>query len=77
MSEYRTVSAVAMLGTYEDFLELFEKGYEDKESVLKSNILYDALRNNNDEARYKIAKFLINSKRLPKYTQKYRLCTIY
>ena len=59
MSEYRTVSAVAMLGTYEDFLELFEKGYEDKESVLKSNILYDALRNNNDEARYKIAKFLI------------------
>ena len=40
MSEYRTVSAAAMLGTYED-----------KESVLKSNILYDALRNNNDEAR--------------------------
>ena len=34
MSEYRTVSAVAMLGTYEDFLELFEEGYEDKESVL-------------------------------------------
>lgn len=25
MSEYRTVSAAAMLGTYEDFLELFEK----------------------------------------------------
>ena len=60
MSEYRTVSAAAILGTYEDFLELFEKGYENKESVLKSNILYDALRNNNDEARYKIAKFLIN-----------------
>lgn len=59
MSEYRTVSAAAMLGTYEDFLELFKKGYEDKESVLKSNILYDSLRNNNDEARYKIAKFLI------------------
>ena len=54
MSEYRTVSAAAILGTYEDFLELFEKGYEDKESVLKNNILYDALRNNNDEARYKI-----------------------
>ena len=51
MSEYRTVSAAAILGTYEDFLELFEKGYEDKESVLKNNILYDALRNNNDEAR--------------------------
>lgn len=60
MSEYRTVSAAAMLGTYEDFLELFKKGYEDKESVLKSNILYDSLRNNNDEARYKIAKFLID-----------------
>ena len=60
MSEYRTVSTAAMLGTYEDFLELFEKGYEDKESVLKSNILYDALRNNNDEERYKIAKFLID-----------------
>ena len=60
MSEFRTVSAAAILGTYEDFLELFEKGYEDKESVLKNNILYDALRNNNDEARYKISMFLIN-----------------
>ena len=70
MSEYRTVSAVAMLGTYEDFLELFEKGYEDKESVLKSNILYDALRNNNDKARYKISIFLINKGANIKYRTK-------
>lgn len=27
---------------------------------MKSNILYDVLRNNNDEARYKISMFLIN-----------------
>ena len=70
MSEYRTVSAAAMLGTYEDFLELFEKGYENKESVLKSNILYDALRNNNDEARYKISIFLINKGANIKYRTK-------
>ena len=70
MSEYRTVSAAAMLGTYEDFLELFEKGYEDKESVLKSDILYDALRNNNDEARYKISIFLINKGANIKYRTK-------
>ena len=70
MSEYRTVSAAAMLGTYEDLLELFEKGYEDKESVLKSNILYDALRNNNDEACYKISIFLINKGANIKYRTK-------
>ncbi|BBM56194.1 ankyrin repeat-containing protein [Leptotrichia trevisanii] len=60
MSEYRTVSTAAMLGTYEDFLKLYKKGDEKIEDSLGNSILYDTLVNSNYIARYKIAKFLIN-----------------
>ena len=57
MSEYRTVSTAAMLGTYEDFLKLYKKGDEKIEDSLGNSILYDTLVNSNYIARYKIAKF--------------------
>jgi len=60
MSEYRTVSTAAMLGTYEDFLELYKEGDEKIGNDLEDGILYYALRNTNETARYKITNFLIN-----------------
>ena len=60
MSKYRTVSTAAMLGTYEDFLELYKDGDEKIGNDTEDSILYYALRNTNDTARYKITNFLIN-----------------
>jgi len=60
MSKYRTVSTAAMLGTYEDFLELYKEGDEKIGNDLEDGILYYALRNTNETERYKITNFLIN-----------------
>ena len=60
MSEYSTVYAAAMLGTYEDFLKLYKRGDEKRGKGIKDSLLYDALGNSNAKARYEIANFLIN-----------------
>ena len=60
MSKYLNSDAAAEMGTYEDFIEMFEEGEQYKKNVIGWTLLRTALVNTKSEEKYKIANFLIN-----------------
>ena len=60
MSKYITLYAATLLGTYEDFIEMFKEGEQYSKNSVGRPLLYEALCNTEPEERYKIANFLIN-----------------
>ena len=60
MSKYSTLFAATLLGTYEDFREMFKEGAQYKKDTVGDTLLQTALTNSKPEEKYKIANFLIN-----------------
>ena len=60
MSKYSTLFAATLLGTYEDFREMFKEGAQYKKDTVGDTLLQTALTNSKPEEKYKIAIFLIN-----------------
>lgn len=60
MLEYSTIYSATLMGTFEDFLKKFNEEKQYYETTGIDNLLYAALRNADETARYEIANFLIS-----------------
>ena len=60
MLEYSTIYSATLMGTFEDFLKKFNEEEQYYEATRTDNLLYTALRNADETARYEIVNFLIS-----------------